>query len=170
MAAVVGYTNAGKSTLLNTLTGSDVIAEDKLFATLDTRARRMRLPSGRELVLTDTVGFIRDLPKDLFAAFKATFEEAQDADLLLHVIDASDPAWDEHVATTEELLQRLDLERVPRVLVFNKADRLDPGIVAHMAEVRGATYCTATDAEGVRPVIERLERELAALEAARAAV
>jgi GTP-binding protein HflX len=170
VVTVVGYTNAGKSTLLNTLTGADVIAEDKLFATLDTRARRMRLPSGRELVLTDTVGFIRDLPKDLFAAFKATFEEAQDADLLLHVIDASDPAWDEHLVTTEELLNRLDLERMPRVLVFNKADRLEPGVVAHIAEVRGATYCSATDPQGVLPVIERLERELLALEQAREAL
>ena len=170
VVAVVGYTNVGKSTLLNTLTGSNVIAEDKLFATLDTRARRMRLPSGRELVLTDTVGFIRDLPKDLFAAFKATFEEAQDADLLLHVVDASDPGWDEHVATTEDLLNRLELERVPRVMVFNKADRLDPGVVAHIAEVRGATYCTATDTAGVQPLIERLERELALLEERRTGV
>ncbi|MBP7683528.1 MAG: 50S ribosome-binding GTPase, partial [Deltaproteobacteria bacterium] len=133
-------------------------------------ARRMRLPSGRELVLTDTVGFIRDLPKDLFAAFKATFEEAQDADLLLHVVDASDPGWDEHVATTEDLLNRLELERVPRVMVFNKADRLDPGVVAHIAEVRGATYCTATDTAGVQPLIERLERELALLEERRTGV
>ena len=94
--AIVGYTNAGKSTLLNTLTGADVLAEDKLFATLDTRSRTLRCGwagwGEREVVITDTVGFIRDLPKDLFAAFRATFEEAADADLLLHVVDASDPA------------------------------------------------------------------------------
>ncbi len=160
VVAVVGYTNAGKSTLLNTLTDSDVIAEDKLFATLDTRARRMRLPSGRGVVLTDTVGFIRDLPKDLFAAFKATFEEAQDADLLLHVVDASDPAREDHVRTTEELLVRLDLERVPRLLVYNKADRLGEGVAAHMAEVRKAAWCTATSKAGVAALIERLEEEL----------
>ena len=122
--AIVGYTNAGKSTLLNALTGSDVLAEDKLFATLDTRSRTMRLPSGRDVIVTDTVGFIRDLPKDLFAAFRATFDETQDADLLLHVIDASDPCRSEHVDTTEKLLVDLGLERVPRILVFNKCDRL----------------------------------------------
>ena len=123
--AIVGYTNAGKSTLLNSLTGSDVIAEDKLFATLDTRSRSLRLPSGRDVIVTDTVGFIRDLPKDLFAAFRATFDETHDADLLLHVIDASNPCRNEHVETTEELLVDLGLERVPRVLVFNKCDRLE---------------------------------------------
>jgi GTP-binding protein HflX len=122
--AIVGYTNAGKSTLLNALTGSDVVAEDKLFATLDTRSRTMRLPSGRDVIVTDTVGFIRDLPKDLFAAFRATFDETQDADLLLHVIDAADPCRSEHVETTEKLLVDLGLERVPRILVFNKCDRL----------------------------------------------
>ncbi len=122
--AIVGYTNAGKSTLLNALTGSDVKAEDKLFATLDTRSRTMRLPAGRTIILTDTVGFIRDLPKDLFAAFRATFDEAQDADLLLHVIDASDPSRSEHVETTEKLLVDLGLERVPRILVYNKCDKL----------------------------------------------
>jgi len=123
--AIVGYTNAGKSTLLNALTGSDVTVEDKLFATLDTRSRAMRLPSGRDVVVTDTVGFIRDLPKDLFTAFRATFDETQDADLLLHVIDASDPCRSEHVETTEKLLVDLGLERVPRILVFNKCDRLE---------------------------------------------
>jgi GTP-binding protein HflX len=123
--AIVGYTNAGKSTLLNALTGSDVTAEDKLFATLDTRSRTMRLPSGLDIVVTDTVGFIRDLPKDLFAAFRATFDETQDADLLLHVIDASDPCRSEHVETTEKLLVDLGLERVPRILVFNKCDKLE---------------------------------------------
>jgi len=123
--AILGYTNAGKSTLLNALTGSDVTAEDKLFATLDTRSRAMRLPSGSEVIVTDTVGFIRDLPKDLFTAFRATFDETQDADLLLHVIDASDPCRSEHVETTEKLLVDLGLERIPRILVFNKCDKLE---------------------------------------------
>lgn len=122
--AIVGYTNAGKSTLLNALTGSDVLVEDKLFATLDTRSRSLRLASGREVIVTDTVGFIRDLPKDLFAAFRATFDETQDADLLLHVVDASDPCRAEHVETTEKLLVDLGLERIPRIVVFNKCDRL----------------------------------------------
>ena len=123
--AIVGYTNAGKSTLLNALTGSDVLVEDKLFATLDTRSRSTRLPSGRDVIVTDTVGFIRDLPKDLFAAFRATFDETQDADLLLHVIDASDPCRSDHVETTEKLLVDLGLERIPRILVFNKCDLLE---------------------------------------------
>jgi GTP-binding protein HflX len=122
--AIVGYTNAGKSTLLNALTGSDVLAEDKLFATLDTRSRQLRLPSGRDVIVTDTVGFIHDLPKDLFAAFRATFDEAQDADLLLHVVDASDPCRSEHIETTEKLLVDLGLERIPRIVVFNKCDKL----------------------------------------------
>jgi len=100
VVSIVGYTNAGKSTLLNSLTGADVLAEDRLFATLDTRSRRLRFPEEREVVITDTVGFIRDLPKDLFAAFRATFEEAADADLLLHVVDGSDPARDQHIDTT----------------------------------------------------------------------
>jgi GTPase len=129
--AIVGYTNAGKSTLLNTLTGADVLAEDKLFATLDTRSRHLRVGwagyGGREVILTDTVGFIRDLPKDLFAAFRATFEEAADADLLLQVVDASDPARELHLRTTEELLEELDVDRIPRILVYNKSDLLEPG-------------------------------------------
>jgi len=123
--AIVGYTNAGKSTLLNALTGSAVIAADKLFATLDTRSRTMTLPTGREIILTDTVGFIRDMPADLFSAFRATFDETRDASLLLHVIDASDPCRSEHVETTEKLLIDLGLERVPRILVFNKCDKLE---------------------------------------------
>ncbi len=119
VVSIVGYTNAGKSTLLNTLTGSDVLAEDKLFATLDTRSRRIRFPEEREVVLTDTVGFIRDLPKDLFAAFRATFEETADADLLLHVVDAADPAHVQQIETTEALLVELDLARIPRIVVYN---------------------------------------------------
>src|SRR5579864_4704430 len=126
--AIVGYTNAGKSTLLNTLTGADVLAEDRLFATLETRSRTLRCGwagwGEREVVLTDTVGFIRNLPKDLFAAFRATFEEAADADLLLHVVDASDAASDEHVRTVLNVLGELDLGALPRLLVFSKMDLL----------------------------------------------
>jgi GTP-binding protein HflX len=125
IVSIVGYTNAGKSTLLNTLTQSQVLAENRLFATLDTRSRRLRFPEDREVVITDTVGFIRDLPKDLFAAFRATFEETADADLLLHVVDAADPDRDRHMDTTDKLLSELDLGAIPRILVFNKADLLD---------------------------------------------
>lgn len=128
--AIVGYTNAGKSTLLRALTGADVLREDKLFATLDTRSRTIRVGwagyGEREVVITDTVGFIRDLPKDLFAAFRATFEEAADADVLLHVVDAADPARGDHIETTVGLLDELGLGDIPRILVYNKVDRLTP--------------------------------------------
>lgn len=156
--AIVGYTNAGKSTLLNALTGSDVTAEDKLFATLDTRSRSMRLPSGRNVVVTDTVGFIRDLPKDLFAAFRATFDESQDADLLLHVIDASDPCRNEHVETTEKLLVELGLERVPRVLVFNKCDRLEAP--REMIQNRGIAT-NALDPKSLDDLRAEIDRQIA---------
>ena len=121
--SIVGYTNAGKSTLLNALTDSAVLAENKLFATLDPTSRRLRFPRDREVIITDTVGFIRGLPKDLFAAFRATLEELQDADLLLHVVDASDPRHDEQAEAVEQVLSSLHLGRTPRLLVCNKADR-----------------------------------------------
>src|SRR5260221_9282131 len=111
------------------MTGADVFAEDKLFATLDTRSRTLRVGwagyGDREVVITDTVGFIRDLPKDLFAAFRATFEEAADADVLVHVVDAADPAKEGHVETTNALLEELELDKIPKILVYNKADLLD---------------------------------------------
>jgi len=116
----------------------------------------------REVVVTDTVGFIRDLPKDLFAAFRATFEEAADADLLLHVVDASDPAKDDHIRTTLEVLEELDLEEVPRVLVYNKTDLLDPLGAKALARVHpDAVLVTATQRESLRPLIERIATELA---------
>jgi GTP-binding protein HflX len=164
--AIVGYTNAGKSTLLNTLTGSDVLAEDRLFATLDTRSRVLRVGwagyGDREVVITDTVGFIRDLPKDLFAAFRATFEEAADADLLLHVVDASDPAKDDHIATTVKVLEELDLASVPRVVVYNKVDLLDDLAVKALGRAHAeAVLVTATRRDTLVPLIERLAQELA---------
>ncbi|MGF1469720.1 MAG: GTPase HflX [Sandaracinaceae bacterium] len=160
IVSIVGYTNAGKSTLLNTLTESDVLAEDRLFATLDTRSRRIRFPREREVVITDTVGFIRDLPKDLMAAFRATFEEAQDADLLLHVIDASDPAADDHVRTTEKLLEDLGLAHVPRLMVWNKADRLGRGVAAARAARDGGIAVSALDRSTLRPLLEAIEERL----------
>jgi len=157
VVAIVGYTNAGKSTLLNTMTGSEVLAEDKLFATLDTRSRRLYLASedesarGREIVLVDTVGFIRDLPEDLFAAFRATFEEAADADLLLHVVDAADPARDEHIKTTDKVLEELGLGTRPRLLVYNKSDLLPAGETERLALGKQRTVVvSATDREGTR--------------------
>jgi GTPase len=160
IVSIVGYTNAGKSTLLNALTNSDVLAEDKLFATLDTRSRRLRLPREREVVITDTVGFIRDLPKELFAAFRATFEEAQDADLLLHVIDAADPNVDVHIATTEKLLEQLELDRVPRLVVYNKADQLEPFEAAERARSHDGVAVSALDRGTLRPLLERMDQQL----------
>jgi GTP-binding protein HflX len=158
--AIVGYTNAGKSTLLNALTGSEVLAENKLFATLDTRTRRMTLPSGREVVVSDTVGFIRDLPKDLFAAFRATFEEARDADLLLHVVDGADPAAEAQIATTEQLLAELELASHRRLLVFNKADRLLPEEAARLAFAHDGVAVSALEPRAFGPLLERIERLL----------
>ena len=162
VVAIVGYTNAGKSTLLNTLTKSDVIAEDKLFATLDTRSRRLRFPEEREVVITDTVGFIRSLPKDLFAAFRATFEETADADLLLHVVDASDRARDQHMATTEQVLAELDLAELPRLLVLNKVDRLAPlELEGLRRELPDAVLVSATQRSSTEPLLARIAAELA---------
>jgi len=167
--AIVGYTNAGKSTLLNTLTGADVLAEDKLFATLDTRSRVLKVGwagyGDREVVLTDTVGFIRDLPKDLFSAFRATFEEAADADVLVHVVDASDPAREEHIKTTETLLSELELAAIPRILVYNKVELIDPLIAKALqrsAEYEGldVAMVSATQRETTLPLVESIARKL----------
>jgi GTP-binding protein HflX len=164
--AIVGYTNAGKSTLLNTLTGANVLAEDRLFATLDTRSRHLRVGwagyGGREVIITDTVGFIRELPKALFAAFRATFEEAADADLLLEVVDASDPARGLHMRTTEQVLQELDLDRIPRITVWNKSDLLGPREGALL--VRGqpdSVLLSALSRETTRGLIEAIAARLA---------
>jgi GTPase len=121
--AVVGYTNAGKSTLLNALTGADVYVADQLFATLDPTTRRLKLPSNREVVFTDTVGFIQKLPTTLIAAFRATLEEVVDADLLLHVVDMSHPNVVQHIESVEDTLAEMDVPEVPRVLVWNKSDQ-----------------------------------------------
>ena len=122
--AVVGYTNAGKSTLVNALCGSDVFVEDQLFATLDTSVRRLATPEHRDFLLTDTVGFIRKLPHDLIEAFKSTLEETVYADLLLHVVDASNPDFAECIETVEQILQEIGAGDRPRYLVLNKTDKI----------------------------------------------
>jgi GTP-binding protein HflX len=160
LIAIVGYTNAGKSTLLNTLTGAGVLAENRLFATLDTRARQLWLPDGRQAILSDTVGFIRDMPPDLFAAFRSTFEEATGADLLLEMVDASDPEHEAHLGTTARLLEELGLGGIPRLRVYNKADLLSPAVREVLAEEQDAIVMVATDKQAARRLVERLATSL----------
>ncbi len=123
--SIVGYTNAGKSTLLNTLTQSDIIAADRLFATLDPSSRRLRFPMDTEVIITDTVGFIQNLPKELMEAFHATLEELKDADIILHVIDISNPRYRQQMESVEQILKKLDLDKIPTLYIFNKIDQLD---------------------------------------------
>jgi GTP-binding protein HflX len=123
--ALVGYTNAGKSTLFNALTGSEVYIADQLFATLDPTVRRLRLPGGAPVVLADTVGFIRELPHELVAAFQSTLQEAREAHLLLHVVDASDPRRDEHMQQVDTVLEEIGAGEIPQLRVYNKIDRLE---------------------------------------------
>ncbi len=157
VVAIIGYTNAGKSTLLNTLTQAGVLAEDKLFATLDTRSRRLSLPQGNTVILSDTVGFIRDMPKDLFAAFRATFEEAADANLLLELVDASDDEERNHKLETEKLIAKLGLEHIPRLRVYNKADRLENEIIEGLAQEPDTLVVSALDAQSLKALIAEFE-------------
>jgi GTP-binding protein HflX len=128
--ALVGYTNAGKSTLFNALTGAEAYAADQLFATLDPTVRRIALPGG-SVVLADTVGFVRDLPHDLVAAFRSTLSEAREADFLLHLVDAADPHREERIAQVDEVLTAIGAGDLPQLLVFNKIDRIDGAEVRH---------------------------------------
>jgi GTP-binding protein HflX len=160
IVSIVGYTNAGKSTLLNALTDSDVQVENKLFVTLDTASRRLRFPREREIVITDTVGFIRDLPKDLLAAFKATLEELSDASLLLHVIDAADPSRFEQIQWVERILADLDLLEIPRISVLNKSDLADPEQFRVDCERLSAVGVSALSKETFAPLLDRLESSI----------
>ncbi|MCK6548638.1 GTPase HflX [Myxococcota bacterium] len=158
VVSIVGYTNAGKSTLLNALTNSDVLAENKLFATLDPTTRRLRFPKEREIILTDTVGFIRDLPKDLVNAFRATLEELEDSDLLVHVLDASDPNVDQKRRAVEDLLSELGLDDVPRVTVLNKIDVTPKAFVSVLKRVTDGVPVSAEKREGLEALLVRMER------------
>ena len=162
-AAIVGYTNAGKSTLLNALTGSRVQAEHRLFATLDPTTRRLDLPTGRGLLLTDTVGFIQKLPTDLVAAFRATLEEVTEADLIIHVVDASSPTAGEQAETVEEVLRDLDAATKPRVVALNKADLLGPAarrraVGAISARYPGAVAISALNGSGFPALLEAVDQ------------
>jgi GTP-binding protein HflX len=141
--SLVGYTNAGKSTLLNSLTNSAIIAEDKLFATLDPTSRRLRFPRDLEVIVTDTVGFIRNLPAELLQAFKSTLEELDEADVLVHVVDIGNPAFPEHIRVVEELLNELELAKIPCLKVFNKIDLLDDAEATNLARQYDAVPLSA---------------------------
>jgi GTP-binding protein HflX len=158
--AICGYTNAGKSTMLNALTEGDALAADKLFATLDPISRRLRFPHEREVVITDTVGFIRDLPAELTRAFSATLEEMDDADLLVHVVDASDPDREQHIHAVEGILSDLGLGDKPRVLVWNKADRLEPTDAEHLARHGAGFVVSSLDRSTFGPLLLAIERAL----------
>ncbi len=160
IVSIIGYTNAGKSTLLNSLTKSDTFVEDKLFATLDTASRRLRFPREREIVITDTVGFIRDLPKDLVAAFKSTLEELEDADMLLHVVDASNPRFEQQIASVEKILSELGLSAKNRLLVLNKIDKLHPEEADNLALRFGAVTVSAMDRATFGPLLDAIEENI----------
>lgn len=160
--AIVGYTNAGKSTLLNTLTGADVLEEDKLFATLDPTTRNLKLPSKQEVLLTDTVGFIRKLPHHLIEAFKSTLEEAKYADIILHVVDASNPQMDEQMYIVYETLMNLEVKNKPVITVFNKQDKVDGEVILRDFKADHVVNISAKTGEGLenlQNVIEEVLRE-----------
>jgi GTP-binding protein HflX len=158
--SIIGYTNAGKSTLLNTLTKSNVDAQDMLFATLDPSSRRLRFPREIEVIVTDTVGFIRDLPKELMAAFSATLDELKIADLLLHVVDVSDPLFQDRIDAVNNILRELDLLEIPLLLAFNKMDRIEIDEARRRAEKFNAVLISAIDTKTLSPLISRLEEEM----------
>jgi GTPase len=155
--SIIGYTNAGKSTLFNLLTRSQFLVEDRLFATLDTATRRLRFPRDREVVITDTVGLIRNLPKDLMAAFRPTFDELKEADLLVHLIDVSNPGFREQIETVEGILSELGLDRIPLLRVFNKEDQVDPGMAAALCQGYGGISISALRPETLRRFFEAVE-------------
>jgi len=156
--SLVGYTNAGKSTLLNTLTNSKIFAEDKLFATLDPTSRRLRFPAETEVIITDTVGFIRNLPSELLKAFMATLEELREADLLIHVVDISNPAYHDQMNVVEQFLRDLDLENIPCLKLYNKVDLLETGTLAEKVKKEGGLLVSALQPETLRPFLLQAER------------
>ena len=156
--SIVGYTNAGKSTLLNTLTKSRVFTEDRLFATLDPKSSRLRFPRDTEAIITDTVGFIRDLPRDLFAAFRATLDELHEADVLLHVIDISNPNFESHIGAVEKILEELAIIGKPTIRVFNKEDSFpDKAMLQNLCQRFSAIAISALNAETLPPLAEKME-------------
>jgi GTP-binding protein HflX len=164
--SIVGYTNAGKSTLIRALTKTDVHVEDKMFATLDPTSRRLRFPREREVIITDTVGFIRDLPQDLVAAFRSTLEELSDADLLFHVVDAAAPGVERRIAAVREILDEIGQANTPELLVFNQIDRLREGAGLALARNFDGVAVSALHRTGLRELLTRAEQILWSEEAA----
>ena len=163
IVSIVGYTNAGKSTLLNILTSSHVLAETRMFATLDPTTRRLRLPRQREVIINDTVGFIRDLPPDLLEAFRSTIEEIAGSTLLIHLVDAANPRWQQQIGSVERTLAELKLNEIPRLLVFNKIDRVDADtLVSMQRETKTQTGAdslsiSANDPSTLTSLLEKIE-------------
>ena len=155
--AVVGYTNAGKSTLLNVLTGADVLAEDKLFATLDPTTRKLELPSGETVLITDTVGFVRKLPHHLVNAFRSTLDEVRFADILLIVSDITDPELSEHLAVTEEIAAQLGAGDKPKIFAYNKCDRIDN---ITDANTENSVFISALTGKGLSSLLSVIEKEI----------
>ncbi len=162
VVSLVGYTNAGKSTLLNVLTRSDVFVEPRMFATLDPSSRRLRLPREREVVINDTVGFIRDLPKDLVAAFRATLEEIEDSDLLVHLVDGAHPQYEAHMLAVERILGELGYLGIPRLVVFNKADLVPAEQRAARTTGRDGLWISAKTGQGIGELLRRMDEALPA--------
>ncbi|CAN2039433.1 GTPase [Candidatus Magnetomoraceae bacterium gMMP-15] len=156
--SIIGYTNAGKSTLLNTLTKSNVLAESRLFATLDPSSRRLKFPKDTEVIITDTVGFIRDLPKDLMVAFRATLEELENADLLVHVIDSCNPRCEDHIESVERILADLNLDHIPIIMVFNKMDITDKNVIKKLQLKWNGLSISAIKTGTLTPLLERMEK------------
>ena len=160
VVAIVGYTNAGKSTLLNTLTDAGILEEDQLFATLDPTTRNLKLPSGQEILLTDTVGFIRKLPHHLIEAFRSTLEEAKYADIILHVVDASNPQMDEQMFVVYETLQRLEVMNKPVITAFNKMDRVGEAITVRDFQADKIVQISAKSGENLEQLFTAVEEIL----------
>lgn len=158
--SIVGYTNAGKSTLLNTLTNSNELAEERMFATLDPRSRLLRLPKLQEVIINDTVGFIRDLPETLLAAFKATLEEMEESDLLIHLVDAASPRYLNQISSVEKILSELELATLPRLLVFNKSDLLDKREVENLCRLHNAVAISATKRDSLELLLDKIDEQL----------
>jgi GTP-binding protein HflX len=165
--SIIGYTNAGKSTLFNLLTKSQIHVEDKLFSTLDTATRRLKFPSSfetgrekKEVVITDTVGFIKDLPKDLMGAFRPTFDELKGADLLIHLIDISNPSFDKQIEAVEKTLSELGLDHITKIRVFNKEDKLDPKEVEVICQKYSGVSISALRPDSIQKCLLVIERKL----------